>query len=278
MDELEKQLKEDSLAAVHSLRFIDDTLMKVAFRDNIPLAEYVLRIILDDPGLRVVQSNSEFDLTRPDGGRSVCLDVLAVDEDGTLYDLEIQRDDRRASPRRARYHSAVLDIESLSKGEDFDSLHESYIIFITENDCLGKGRLMHRFERLDTDSGDPFGDGTHILYLNSSYSRPGDTSDLAMLMHDFLCRDPDDVYHEIIAQNLRNYTQTEKGEKTMCKVVEDVAERYSQRKCDMLQMEIAKGMLEDNDMTYEQIAKYSRLPIETVEDIAREMEKEQSNL
>ena len=64
----------------------------------------------------------------------------------------------------------------------------------------------------------------------------------------------------------------------MCKVVEDVAERYSQRKCDMLQMEIAKGMLEDNDMTYEQIAKYSRLPIETVEDIAREMEKEQSNL
>ena len=41
--------------------------------------------------------------------------------------------------RRARFHSSMIDRTLLSKGEDFEDLVDTYVIFITENDKFGKG-------------------------------------------------------------------------------------------------------------------------------------------
>ena len=68
----------------------------------------------------------------------------------------------------------------------------------------------------------------------------------------------------------------------MCKVVEDVATRYaegySQRKCDRLQEENAKRMLRRGSSSLEYVAECLDIPIEMVEKIAREMEREQFDL
>ncbi len=37
----------------------------------------------------------------------------------------------------------MMDVNFLRKGEDFDSLPESYVIFITENDIIGKGQPVY---------------------------------------------------------------------------------------------------------------------------------------
>ena len=42
--------------------------------------------------------------------------------------------DKGASVRRARFHSSVIDRTLLEKGEDFDALVDTYVIFITERD------------------------------------------------------------------------------------------------------------------------------------------------
>ena len=70
--------------------------------------------------------------------RSIKLDIQAEDVHGRLMDIEIQRSDRGSGVRRARFHSSMIDRTLLSKGEDFEELVDTYVIFITENDKFGK--------------------------------------------------------------------------------------------------------------------------------------------
>lgn len=51
--------------------------------------------------------------------------------------IEIQRADKGADPKRARYHSSILDAHLLRPNDDFKDLPETYVIFITGNDVIG---------------------------------------------------------------------------------------------------------------------------------------------
>ena len=260
---------------VRKFRPIDDTFMRVLFRDNLPLTEYVLRIITGTPDLEIISENAQHDLFRQDGGRSVCLDVFARDSKGTLYDIEVQRADKGASPKRARYHSSAMDVEFLDKGEDFDSLHETYVIFITENDIFREGELAYHFIRTSLSGGRPLEDGTHIMYLNASYSRPGDSSELAMLMHDFLCSDPEEMETEMLEKEV-NELKSKKGDVKMCKIVEDLFEKLmEEEKRDILRDSAKKALAAG--IPIDKTAEILSLPIETVESIDRDMQKNTVN-
>ena len=127
---------------------------------------------------------------------SVRLDILATDSVGTKYNIEIQRSDKGAGRKRARYNSSMLDANLLQKGEDFSELPETYVIFITENDVMGKGLPLYPVERYISVTGERFEDGAHILYVNGAYR--GD-SPIGRLMHDFGCVDPSDMYYDVLA-------------------------------------------------------------------------------
>lgn len=113
MQESEEQKRErrhrEDLERLRGFRPIDDTFMRGLFKDNIPLAELVLRIIVGKPDLTLVKCETQADLKRVTGARSICLDAYATDDTGKKYDIEIQRADNGADPHRARYHSSALE-------------------------------------------------------------------------------------------------------------------------------------------------------------------------
>lgn len=90
-------------------------------------------------------------------GRSARLDILAVDEENRVYNIEIQRDDRGASVKRARYNSSLIDANITEPGEQYEKLNETYVIFITEHDVLKGGRPIYRIERTVQETGESFG-------------------------------------------------------------------------------------------------------------------------
>lgn len=53
--------------------------------------------------------------------------------------------------------------EKSEKGEDFDELPETYAVFITEHDVIGKDKPLYRIGRYVFDNGEGFDDGSHIL-------------------------------------------------------------------------------------------------------------------
>ena len=278
MSSYAERLEKKALEALRKMRPLDDTLMREMFRDCPEFAEPVLRIITGKPDLELVKLQTQYDIKRAEGARSVCLDVLAVDGSGTLYDIEIQRADGGAAPKRARYHSSVMDVEFLDKGEDFETLPCSYVIFITENDVLGGGRAVYPIERVNTAMNCPFGDDEHILYLNASYDNKDDLSDIAMLMHDFRCVSPDDMHFEFMEERTRYFKENEKGESGMCKIVEDLGKEVAEWYVNERELAIAKSLLNMGYMPMDKIAEASGVPLEMVEELAREIENEQQNI
>ena len=67
------------------------------------------------------------------------------------FDIELQMEDTREIPKRARFYQAMRDSESLSRGEKYRNLKELYIIFICPDDIFKQGRAVYRFKNLETD-------------------------------------------------------------------------------------------------------------------------------
>lgn len=225
-EELKAKQREENLALLKILRPIDDDFMRCIFKDNTPLVQKVLRILLQNPTLKITKSETQVDMKRLVGARSICLDALGIDDTEKKYNIEVQRQDKGAGKKRARYHSSTLDIDSLDAGDDFDDLPETYVILITEHDIYKKGLPFYRIERINIDTDTPFDDGEHILYINGEYR--GD-DDIGKLMHDFSCNSADDMIDKDIAEITRYYKETKEGQEAMCKAMEDRIEKENIR-------------------------------------------------
>lgn len=241
-----------NLERLRKLRPIDDDFMRCLFKDNIPLVELVLRIITGKPDLVITEFQTQKDLKRLAGARSICLDAYGIDGSGKRYDLEIERAEKRADPHRARYHSSAMDIENLNPQQAFHELPDTFTIFLTEKDFFGKGHAVYPIERINLATGKPFADGEHILYVNGEYRG---ASDIGKLMHDFNCANADDMNFKLLADRTRYLKESAKGVSEMCRIMEDMVKEERR--------EIARSMLSDG-MSPEKISKYVQLSPEEV--------------
>mgnify|MGYP004499946383 FL=1 len=223
MPETDAQKKErrhqEDLQRLRRFRPIDDTFMRGLFKENLPLAQFVLRIITGKPDLVLTTCETQADMKRVTGARSICLDAYATDSTGKKYDIEVQRADNGADPHRARYHSSVMDVENLDEKQDYKELPDTYVIFITEKDYYKAGEPVYWIQNMNRTLNRPFDDGTHILYVNGEYR--GD-SDIGKLMHDFNCTDAADMNFELLAEKTRYLKENPRGVSEMCKAMEDL--------------------------------------------------------
>ena len=212
------QKQQEDLARLRQLRLIDDDFFSKCFDNDTACVQLVLQIVLDKPDLNVVDVRTQVFVENL-LNRSVRLDVLATDSEGRKFNIEIQRSDKGAGRKRARYNSSMMDVNLLEKGNDFEALPEIYVIFITENDVIGLGEAIYEIERCFVKSGKRFGDGSHILYVNGSYR---DDSPVGKLMHDFSCTDPSDMCYNVLADRARFFKESKEGIAVMCKVLDDM--------------------------------------------------------
>lgn len=179
-------------------RLLDDDFMSKVFEDK-ACVQFLLQIILNRKDLNVQKVHAQHDVKNLQG-RSIRLDIIAIDGNGRVYNIEIQRSDKGASIKRARYNSSLLDANVTEPGDDYENLTETYVIFITENDVLKAGLPIYHIDRTIKETGEMFGDEAHIIYVNSQIK---DETELGKLMHDFSCTDA-------------------KGVEAMCRAMEDM--------------------------------------------------------
>lgn len=274
----DKTLREKILERIEKMCLMDDDFMSVVLQHK-ECMELVLNIILDRTDLKVEECKSQYSISSL-SGRSVRLDVLARDSEGKRYDLEVQQLDSGAQPRRARYNSSLMDADFLAKGEDVSLLPESYVIFITENDVLKGNKPIYTVERVISETGGLFNDGTHILYVNSQIQ---DESALGKLMKDFHCVNPDNMNYSALSEHSVYYKNGE-GVPNMCKLVEELVkeEREEGRKegreegrkegrekgREENSKEIALKLLSMNALSLEKISEVTGLSIEIIKELA----------
>ena len=100
--------------------------------------------------------------------------------------------------------------------------------------------------------GEPFGDGSHIVYVNASIV---DDTPLGKLMHDFQCVQPEEMYYPVLAERAGAFKDTEKGEIYMSskweQFVEEVrTEIRAEERARAKEYAIAQGMARGAENAY----------------------------
>ena len=202
---------------IKNFTLMSDIFMRNVFKQRECL-EYVLQVIMEKQDLKVIDQIIQKDYKNLQG-RSAIMDCVARDSEGKQFDVEIQQDNEGASPKRARYHSGLMDMNTLNPGQDFDELPESYVIFITRDDILGYDFPIYHIDRHIKEADDSFQDEAHIIYVNS---RKQEDTELGRLMHDLHCKNADEMHSPVLAKRVHELKDTQKGVELMCHEMEKI--------------------------------------------------------
>ena len=202
---------------IKNFTLMSDIFMRNVFKKRECL-EYVLQVIMEKQDLHVIDQIIQKDYKNLQG-HSAVMDCVARDSTGKQFDVEIQQDNEGASPKRARYHSGLMDMNTLNPGQDFEELPESYVIFITRDDILGYGLPIYHIDRQIKELNEAFQDEAHIIYVNS---RKQDDTELGRLMHDLHCKKADEMHSPILAKRMYELKETQKGVELMCHEMEKI--------------------------------------------------------
>ena len=230
------------------LTIMSDILMRNVLKKQ-ECTEYILQVIMDKQNLQVKEQILQKDYKNLQG-RSAILDSVVCDREEKRYNVEIQQENEGASVKRARYHSSLLDVNTLKEGQDFEGLAESYVIFITRNDVLGYGLPIYHIGRRIKEVSEEFPDKTYIIYVNAKIQ--DETTELGRLMHDLQCRNAEEMYSEILAGRIRELKETPEGVDSMCREMDEIYNEGIERG---LKQGMTQGLSMANlDMPVEQIA------------------------
>ena len=242
---------------------MNDIFMRNVLKE-ISCTEYILQVIMNRTDIKVIDQTLQKDYKNLQG-RSAILDCVAKDAENNHFNVEIQGENDGASPKRARYHCGLLDMNLLNPGEPFDSLPETYIIFITKNDVLGYNRPISHIQRRINETEDIFQDGQHILYVNS---KKQDDTELGRLMHDLHCKEADEMYSNILSTRVHQLKETAEGVNQMCQELEEIyneGEQSGVQKGELKKARETTLALLEMGMSVKQIAKAVNLSVETIQ-------------
>ena len=260
----------------NTLTLMDDRFMKLCLDGNIPCVQAMINHIIDKD-LRVIETSAQKEYKGLH--RSVTIDVYAKDSEGKIYDIEIQNASSEASPKRARFHGALMDSHNLGKGSKFDKLPETYIIFITREDVLKHDKTIYEIDRYIKGLNEPFNDGLHIVYVNCSAKDDG--SKVWKLIHDMICPDSAKMFIQELAERVNFFKTTQKGREQMNDWFSDyekiVAQRErqlgAQRERQLMKKNFAVSLIKEGITALDRIAKLTGLTLSEVNKLAQTLKQ-----
>lgn len=248
--ELSAQINAELEKAIDDLTLFDDDLMSKVFDGNIEAAELLLKIILerDDITVKRVKGQVEFKSAYPNG-RNIKLDIVAVDDKGVQFDVEVQRNTKGSHIKRARYHQSMMDSRLLKKKQEFKSINDTYVIFICQHDKFKANEPIYHVDKTIRETGEAFDDGAHIIYVNGKYRGQDDFGRLA---HDFNCKKADSIYFKPLADGVRHFKETEEGRDVMCESFTKLADKVADERAEQTTINNIKLMMKNMKCSLEE--------------------------
>lgn len=126
----------------------DDYMFKLVMRRE-RICKKVLEKILKIKIRAIKYLENEKTIEASYESKGVRLDVYVADDEGTVFNVEMQvrKYDGEWLYRRTRYYQSLIDTDLLASGMEYDELTDTYIIFICpfELPMLGGGRHIYTF-------------------------------------------------------------------------------------------------------------------------------------
>ena len=151
-----------------SLTIKDNFIFSKVMETNPDLCRRIIEIILDIKIDHIEYLEREQTLQSRLDSKGIRLDVY-VEDGSRSFNLEMQLTDSQSLGQRMRYYQGLIDMDKIGKGQFYNQLGESYIIFICTFDHFKRGLHKYTFrESCVEDSDLQLGDGTTKVILNAT--------------------------------------------------------------------------------------------------------------
>ena len=140
MNELKKLYKE--------LKFTDDFMFAKVLVNNPEICRRLLELLLDIKIKSVSVPEKQKVIEILSDSKGIRLDVYVDDEDGTVYNIEMQTTLKADLPKRSRYYQGMIDLNLIERGAKYKELKLSFVIFICLEDPFHRELPVYRFENI----------------------------------------------------------------------------------------------------------------------------------
>lgn len=209
-----------TLEKIKALRPIDDVMFQ-QLAESEKVCQEILRVILEDDKLIVNEVISQASIGNI-FGRSVRLDALCTLGNGTLCNIEVQKENVDDDLRRTRYNSSSIVSRFSNKGSSFSQTPNVMVVYISQYDVFVKGRTIYHVDSVIRETNTTIDDGLSRIFVNTQYCAT-DKSDIGELMNCFLQKEITNSKFPELAERLSYFKNNQKGVLSMCKIIEDYA-------------------------------------------------------
>ena len=247
---------------------IADDFMFCKVMEDESLCKTFLELLLTGKVGKITYLSSQNAVTTHSEAKSIRLDVLVKDETGKSYDVEMQVGNEHNLPKRMRYYQAALDVSFLDQGNSYQTLNDSYIIFICLFDPVGSNRAVYSFENICVEDGTiPLQDGTKKIILNAgAFNQTGNHDLQGFLWYVKTGEVTTDYARRIekMIQTVKNSEQARQAYRFKSAVIMDAEDRGEARGSRQAKLETAR-LMKAETLASDLIAKVTGLSKEEIE-------------
>ena len=262
-------------------RLIDDIIFKIVIEKRKEVGEEILRIALGKD-LSLEESSSQKNIASL-AGKSIILDYFAKEEDGALYNLEIQTRRTKDLIERTLTYFSILITSMAEKGKLYHSVLGVNVIFLCNFDPFRKGKPIYTVLHLEN-KGKTF----RIIFLNAKYKGE---DEFGRLYADMLKTDYNTIKNPVIREAMTEViTPMIEGRKlTMSGITEryynygfkdgerrglkDGKEIGKEIGAKQSKVEFARSLLSTGEFSAERVAELIGLPLKEVKAIESELKE-----
>lgn len=221
---------------VDRLQLLDDKFFRKVAEDKC-VCEEILRVLLEDENLRVIESSVQKTITNLQG-RSVILDAHCIVSSGREIDVEVQKASNGINHfKRVRFNAACMTANSRDVNDKYTNVPDVCVIYITGFDLFKGGRAAYRVGMYVEGTWQKIDNGYQEIYVNTKCK---DGTLIADLMELFTLTEINDLYFPELTRRVNYFKHDERGFEEMCSAILESCNEAAIDKC----IEIIKGMLD----------------------------------
>lgn len=178
------------------LSFTDDFMFCKIMYDNEDICKEIVELLLGCRVKKVIYPEKQKSIDITADSKGIRLDVYLQDDD-TVYDIEMQTTVNLDIPKRARYYQGMIDLNLIDKGAAYNELKKSYVVFICLNDIFHKNRSIYTFKSVCIEDSDIIlADEATKVFVNANGCRDGLTSAQISFLDYISGKEPTDYFTE----------------------------------------------------------------------------------
>ena len=155
------------------LTFINNYIFAKVLQHNKRLCKRLIEIIIGKKIKEIHYIEAEKTINPSYDSKGIRLDVCVIDDEGKVYDLEMQVIDTKNIKARVRYYHGVIGSDRLKKGKDYINISDVTVIFICLEDVLGHNEPFYNIVKVANGyySSYEYEDGENTIIFNAACTR-----------------------------------------------------------------------------------------------------------